>query len=801
MDPVTAAVISWAVNQVGSAGAHAVGRVLGDKQQRALHTVVQRATNSAVEHVIAADDRAVVREGLLVEAPASPDITAEGVLDLRRAVLRQVRPRLTALVEQGYKIDTDSLADEIARRITTGISADAARGGALAPLAKLLRDERLVAATETTARASEEIVAQLQAICSSNAWIGPHADTAGGGAKPAPTRPKMLSRGINLPGRNPHFAGRTEIMARLDGMLGQGSAAVVAMYGLGGIGKTELVLQYAWIHRDRYAIIWWIHASKQVELTADLVRLSCALGLDAGASQERAIDSVRAELAARSDWLLVFDNVDDPSAIRDFLPGGGGHVLITSRVRNWTGVAHVCPVEELSLREAVDYFRISTGHDSPKTAELAKELGCLPLAMAQAAGYFTNKNCSVERYLDLYRAATQRILSEGPRPHGYQETVATTWLLQFESLSAPAIDLLRLVSFLAPDAIPLGMLFGTASLESLPATLRDAVSDPITREATIGEVVSTLLLIRLDDHTFRVHRLVQEITRARLSKRDCAIWTQHATDFILAAFPSQPQMEENWSRMSVLAPHAQVVAMRVEPHQKATHSAVRLLHGLGLYLVEKEQWEMAHEMLEHALSLALFADTSRFTEAAILLSIASIHLGRHDFKAAIKASRQSLNIMEKIVEVTHPELITALLQVALSYHGAGDNQQAYRYFDRVAEILSCAADLPANVVFTALMGLGTGMYGMGEYDAAQHNFEQALTLANALYGERSQSAAHVRNYLAQLYHSRGDHAAADAQLSLATELSSEKFGAGHPFPRRLANRRAEWREDRQPGRQ
>lgn len=83
---------------------------------------------------------------------------------------------------------------------------------------------------------------------------------------------------------------------------------------------------------------------------------------------------------------------------------------------------------------------------------MAAALGHLPLALAQAVGYITVHNCSAVRYLELYRAATQRILPEGPPPHGYPNTVATTWLLHFESLSSPAIELLRLASFLAPDA-------------------------------------------------------------------------------------------------------------------------------------------------------------------------------------------------------------------------------------------------------------------------------------------------------------------------------------------------------------
>jgi tetratricopeptide (TPR) repeat protein len=595
----------------------------------------------------------------------------------------------------------------------------------------------------------------------------------------------------NLPARNPHFVGRAEELEQLDRMLEPGSAAVVAVHGLGGIGKTELVLEYARIHLKRHAITWWIHASDQVELTADLVRLSHQLGFDAGVNPENAIDSVRSELATRSDWLLIFDNADDPAVIRRFLPSGGeGNVLITSRLRNWTGVARTYPVEELTLQESAEYFRFSTAEDSPSVAELAEELGGLPLALAQAAGYIAVKNCSVARYLELYRLAAQEVLAEGPRPHGYPETVATTWLLHFRSLSAQAVDLLRLVAFLAPDTIPLRVLFDSAPEDSLPGTLQDVVSDPLARETAIGELVSTCLLMRLDDQAFRAHRLVQEITRAGLDKREGAIWSRWAVDLVQAAFPAQPQLEESWSKASLLAPHARVAGMRINPHQKAAGVATRLLEAVALFLIEQEQWETAHETLEHALNLALHADRTRLTEARILHLLAKIDMGRHDYEAAIEKSTKSLNIMENIFGPTHPALIGPLLQIAYCYQG---NQQAYLHFDRVAEIVTNTAELPPDVTLSAFMGLGEGMRNVGEYDAAQHNLQQALILANGLYGENSHYAAQVHAFLAWVHHSRGDQETADGELSTAIAIISDLFGTEHPYTCRLVDRRAEWR--------
>jgi tetratricopeptide (TPR) repeat protein len=793
--------MSWAVSQIGSAGLRAARLMLPGKQESALREVAREAIRSAVENAVAAEDRDVVRDGLLVEGPDSGEINPEGALELREAVLSKIIPPLTALAEQGYRVDPGHLADEIVVQIASGIRANAAHGGPLQSLANALRDKRLVSAAEATAAASEATVEQLQAIGRSlEAQAVPHGDIPAGDSPLG--RATVPPRGAsNLPARNPHFTGRTEVLAHLESLLGQGVVAVTAVQGLGGIGKTELALEYAWIHRERYAVTWWVHASNQVEMTADLVRLARALGLGTDANPEHTIDLLRAEMDTRSDWLLVFDNASDATAVRSFLPGGGGRVLVTSRLRNWTGVATVCPVEVMTLPEAIAYLRIGTGCDSPEAAELAGELGCLPLALAQAAGYITVRNCSVVRYLELYRSATQRILAEGPRPHGYPYTVATTWLLHFESLSDPAIDLLILASFLAPDAIPVGvLLYDTAATQSLPETLRAAVSDPIACEAILGELVSTSLLTRLDDHTIRIHRLVQEVTRSRLSKRQGAAWTQHVAELVLAALPAQPHIHENWDTMSLLAPHAQVVAIRVDPHQRAAPSALRLLVGLAAYLTEQEHFEAAKGALERALTLALFADPSRRAEADVRYSLGLVYRGMGDYKTSIEMIKQTLEIVERIAGRESPEAITPLLQIGISYNGDRNYAEAYRYFDRVADVFfSARFELPAEVAFDVLMTLGEGMRGAGEYEAALRNIEQGLALAKSLYGESSQAVAYARVYLSWVYYSQDDHTAADAQMSLAIEIIRRLHGANHPFTQRLVNRRAQWRAERQSG--
>jgi hypothetical protein len=158
VDPVTTAVVGWATSHLGSTGSRGLRRLLvGDKQQNALIAVVREAISFTVEMVVTADDRETVREALLRESPDTTEVQIKDVLMLRTAVLSQVRPRLDILAEQGFRVDLDRVARVLADEIGVGIQENAARGGALMPLAQFLRDER-------AAVAAEEAVEQLRAV-------------------------------------------------------------------------------------------------------------------------------------------------------------------------------------------------------------------------------------------------------------------------------------------------------------------------------------------------------------------------------------------------------------------------------------------------------------------------------------------------------------------------------------------------------------------------------------------------------------------------------------------------------------
>ena len=98
---------------------------------------------------------------------------------------------------------------------------------------------------------------------------------------------------------------------------------------MGGVGKTTTAIEYAYRHRDQFDIAWWVRAEDPSLIADQLFSLACALDLAAAGEQtEVGVSRLRAELAHRDRWLVVFDNAEDARSVSPFLPEGRGQVLI-----------------------------------------------------------------------------------------------------------------------------------------------------------------------------------------------------------------------------------------------------------------------------------------------------------------------------------------------------------------------------------------------------------------------------------------------------------------------------------------
>src|SRR3954466_5047411 len=156
-----------------------------------------------------------------------------------------------------------------------------------------------------------------------------------------------------VPPRNPRFTGRDGMLAELRRRLHTGEATLVvqALYGLGGVGKTQLALEYAHRYAADYDLVWWLDAEQPVLITDQLASLAARLNLAPGPTVAATVDRLLAELRGRNRWLLLFDNAERPADIAAYQPGGLGHVLITSRSPGWGALGGRLEVDVLARAE------------------------------------------------------------------------------------------------------------------------------------------------------------------------------------------------------------------------------------------------------------------------------------------------------------------------------------------------------------------------------------------------------------------------------------------------------------------
>src|SRR5581483_7661363 len=268
--------------------------------------------------------------------------------------------------------------------------------------------------------------------------------------------------------RNPFFTGREELLHTLHEQLHQQHTLALtqswAISGLGGIGKTQIALEYAYRYRQNYRTVLWTSAATRETLLSGLVTIADLLQLPQIEERDhnRVIGAVKQWLTSHQQWLLILDNADDLTVLHDVVPMElEGHLLLTTRAQALGALAQRLEVETIAMAEATlfllhrakllapEMFLDQASDEQLATAEaLAIEMDFLPLALDQAGAYIEEMGCSLPAYLKLYRTHRKALLQRrGLLPTSHPEPVATTWSLSFEKIeqtNPAAAELLRL---------------------------------------------------------------------------------------------------------------------------------------------------------------------------------------------------------------------------------------------------------------------------------------------------------------------------------------------------------------------
>jgi class 3 adenylate cyclase/tetratricopeptide (TPR) repeat protein len=547
--------------------------------------------------------------------------------------------------------------------------------------------------------------------------------------------------------RTHYFTGRETLLAALHQQLSEKRRA--ALSGLGGVGKTQLALEYAVRHRKHYPHgVFWVNAETVSGLMNSFVEIVAALKLAAAAAsdQEHAIRAALEWFNAHDGWLLILDNVESGRAVQRFVPDKDkGHVLITSResVFQALGIARGLEVRDLDAGEALQFFLARTGRENSEPGEraaameLAAELGNLPLALEQAAAYITETDATFGEYATSFRKRRMRLLDRSKTLVSH-ESVAVTWAANFEAIeseSPAAADILRISALLAPDAIPFELfLKGSKVIGGAIVAEIDDADDALSMRELLRPL-SHYSLVRADEaaHSFGLHRLVQEIVRASMGDAGCRRHAQHAVQLLNAVFPDLDLSV--WAQCDRLLPHVVAICPWIETYDIFSVDGGRLLTLASRFLHDRGRYSEAEPLVELALAIrerALGPDHVDVAETLNVVGANNVFLGHFDRAQA--SHERALTIREHEFGPEHPNIGGSLSNLANVHFWCGRYAQAEPLYRRALAVWERKLGPWDRHVATALNNLAETNNELGRPDVALRLHERSLAIREKALG-------------------------------------------------------------------
>ncbi len=607
------------------------------------------------------------------------------------------------------------------------------------------------------------------------------------------TAPRPPARDIGLPpDRNPLFRGRETELEHLRQRLR--AEKRIDLRGLGGVGKSQLAIEYLHLHRGDYPDgAFWLRGETAATLAADFAALAWPPHLQLEErhlrEQERVIEAVMGWLRAHERWLLAIDNLDEPSipTLNSLLARGlAGHVVVTSRVPVWDQPA--LEVEPMPLEVATAFLLERSGQtDGEAAATVAEIVGGLPLALVQAAGYLRTSGRDLASYAELLRGRLGELLGQN-KPADYPLTVAATWQLSFERIDhehAPAAALLRLCAFLAPNDIPISLLLEAA--DELPKELRTATTDQIRLDRAIGELRRYAILDRQGDE-LRVHRLVQAVVRESLPNDLRQQWTGAAVRVVSAAFPVEAEDPQLWQACAHLLPHAQIATDQAEELMQEPRRTSWLLDRVAMYLRARGELLQARRLFERALAIRerVLGPEDPLTGGS-LNNLALLLQDQGDFAGARRLCERALDIAERGLGPNHRSTARALDNLALVLQAHGDLAAARPLFERALDIRERGLGPDHPDTARGLNNLASLIQAQGDLAAARPLFERAQGIWECVLGPDDPDTARGLNNLALLLQAQGELDAARPLFERALDIRERVLGPDHPSTARGLN--------------
>jgi MinD-like ATPase involved in chromosome partitioning or flagellar assembly len=601
-----------------------------------------------------------------------------------------------------------------------------------------------------------------------------------------PRYPRTSPPVWRVPARNAVFTGRAEVLEQLHDRLAGSSVAVVApmaLHGLGGVGKSQVALEYAHRYMADYDLVWWINAEQEELINPMLAPMAQSLGLRSRDSIPETAQAVREALRLGHPyerWLLVFDNADNPNQVKDFFPGGSfGHVIVTTRNPAWSAVAEPLEIDVFSRNESLDLLRRRVpGLSTEEATEVAEMLGDLPLAIEQASAWLAETGMSAAEYVSQLKSHLVAQLDQS-QPDDYPTTVAATFRLSFDRLherSPGAARLLELCAYFSPDPISLSLIYSDEMIDSL------LTYEPRLQERSVLAVLirdlTRFSLAKIDrgSNTLEVHRLVQAVVRAQmptLQYREDAAHEVHRV--LVGARPRQGGTDdlENWPRYDLIWPHlsgSEAATCDFEDTRKLLIDRVRYLWKRGEYeeALEagrgfEEEWKRKIGG-DHRQTLHL-----RFQIANVLRSA-----GRP--QEAYELDRDIFEKQEASLGGSHPHTLQTAGSIAADLRALGVFAEALAMDEDTYNQLRYTVGPDEPTTLSAANNLAVDLRLVGNFTKARDIDAETLADRRRVLGEEHSYTLHSAAMLGRDMRELGEYAESIDLLTVTLDRYRAKLG-------------------------
>jgi hypothetical protein len=559
-----------------------------------------------------------------------------------------------------------------------------------------------------------------------------------------PRVPGTLPAVWNVAPRNPAFTGRETLLAAARERL-QGGAPTLALHGAGGVGKTQLAVEYAHLFAGDYQLVWWVHAERAEELIAEqfatLATRAGWVGDDVPASTAAQVALDRLRQMPR--WLVVFDNAEKAATVWRWQPQGSGHVLVTSRSAGFAGVAVSVEVDVFTRAESMALLQTHLpGLAAAHADRLAEALGDLPLALAQAGALLAETGMTVPEYLEELDKHATKVLEE-PAPAGYPAPLAAAVQLTANRLAradSAGWQLLQVFATLSPEPIPLAW-FGSAPGGVLAEPLATVARSMLELRRTLGRLAG-LGLARVGGETAQVHRLTQAVLRDGRTAEDRRADQRRAELLIAAAKPGGDGSDpRTWPAWAALLPHL----LFLDPATCGDQLRPVACDALW-YLIMRGQYHTALPLARacrQQWQRALSPNDPHVLTAASLLASAHRMLG-HPGQAR-ELDEDTLTRRRLALGEDHPDTLATANNLALDLGDLGEHRRARELNEdilaRYRQVLG--EDYPGTL--TSAHNLAIRLRALDEHQHARELDEDTLTRRRQILGEdhpRTLTSAH-----------------------------------------------------------